>query len=112
MRRRTPATRVLALLTAWSVAAAPLSMPAPAQAQSLPRGIPVIRVEDADFGGARTLLLGHAHDGRDLQLEQAEKTMAYVHRLWGHEVVLDTVLDGKRTHLTFSERGFSARPVK
>jgi stage V sporulation protein R len=75
-------------------------------------GIPVIRVEDADFGGARTLLLAHVHDGRDLQLEQAEKTLGYVHRLWGHEVVLDTVLDGKRTHLSFGERGFSARPVK
>jgi stage V sporulation protein R len=75
-------------------------------------GVPVIRVEDADFGGARTLLLGHQHDGRDLQLEQAEKTLAYVHRLWGHEVVIDTMVDGKRTHLTFSERGFAAKPVK
>ena len=75
-------------------------------------GIPVIRVEDADFGGSRTLLLGHVHDGRDLQLEQAEKTLAYVHRLWGHEVVIDTLVDGKRTHLTYSERGFSAKPVK
>jgi stage V sporulation protein R len=28
-------------------------------------GVPVIRVEDADFGGSRTLLLGHVHDGRD-----------------------------------------------
>jgi len=75
-------------------------------------GVPVIRVEDADFGGSRTLLLGHVHDGRDLQLEQAEKTLAYVHRLWGHEVVIDTSVDGKRTHLSFSERGFSAKPIK
>jgi stage V sporulation protein R len=75
-------------------------------------GVPVIRVEDADFGGSRTLLLGHQHDGRDLQLEQAEKTLSYVHRLWGHEIVLDTMLEGKRTHLTFGERGFAAKPVK
>jgi len=75
-------------------------------------GVPVIRVEDADFGGSRTLLLGHVHDGRDLNLEQAEKTLAYVHRLWGHEIVLDTTIDGKHTHLTFSERGFAAKPVK
>jgi stage V sporulation protein R len=74
--------------------------------------VPVIRVEDADFGGNRTLLLGHFHDGRDLQLEQAEKTLAYVYRLWGHEIVLDTVLDGKRAHLTYGERGFAAKPVK
>jgi stage V sporulation protein R len=74
--------------------------------------IPVIRVDDADFGGARTLLLGHMHDGRDLQLEQAEKTLAYVHRLWGHEVVIDTVVDGKRTHLCYNDRGFAAKTVK
>jgi stage V sporulation protein R len=75
-------------------------------------GVPVIRVEDADFGGSRTLLLGHVHDGRDLNLEQGEKTLAYVHRLWGHEVVLDTTIDGKHTHLTYGERGFAAKPVK
>jgi stage V sporulation protein R len=75
-------------------------------------GVPVIRVEDADFGGSRTLLLGHEHDGRDLQLEQAEKTLAYVYRLWGHEVIIDTSVDGKRTHLCFNDRGFAAKTVK
>src|SRR5581483_6395775 len=45
--------------------------------------IPVIKVEDADFGHNRTLYLKHYHDGRDLQLEYAEKTLAYVGRLWG-----------------------------
>jgi len=71
--------------------------------------VPVIQVEDADFGGARALLLAHAHDGRDLQLEDAEKTLAYVHRLWGHEVVLDTTVDGKHVHLTYGERGFTSK---
>jgi stage V sporulation protein R len=75
-------------------------------------GTPVIRVEDADFGQSRTLLLTHVHDGRDLLLESAEKTLAFVHRLWGHEVVLDTVLDGKRSHLSFGERGFASKAVK
>ena len=36
--------------------------------------IPVIKVEDADFGQTRTLYLKHHHDGRDLHLEYAEKT--------------------------------------
>ena len=74
-------------------------------------GVPVIRVADADFSGTRTLLLAHDHDGRDLKLEQAEKTLGYVHRLWGHDVVIDTQLDGKQTHLTFSEHGFAAKAV-
>ena len=71
--------------------------------------VPVIRVLDADFGGSRTLLLEHVHDGRDLHLENAERTLGYVHRLWGREVALDTVLGGKKTTLTFGERGFAAK---
>src|SRR5579885_2977584 len=42
--------------------------------------IPVIKVEDADYGHTRTLYLKHYHDGRDLQLEHAEKTLAFVQR--------------------------------
>jgi len=74
--------------------------------------IPVIRVEDADHNHNRTLLLTHLHDGRDLQLEYAEKTLAYVNRLWGREVALETVVNGKRTLLTYGERGFSAKASK
>ena len=74
--------------------------------------IPVIRVEDADHNHNRTLLLSHAHDGRDLQLEYGEKTLAYLHRLWGREVALETTVNGKRTFLTFGDRGFSAKAAK
>jgi stage V sporulation protein R len=74
--------------------------------------IPVIRVEDADYNHNRTLLLGHAHDGRDLQLEYAEKTLAHLHRLWGREVILETSVNGKRTFLSFGDRGFSAKASK
>jgi stage V sporulation protein R len=75
-------------------------------------GIPVIRIEDADFGHKRTLYLVHQHDSRDLHLENAEKTLGYVYRLWGREVVLETVVSGKRTLLTFNDRGFSAKTLK
>jgi stage V sporulation protein R len=74
--------------------------------------IPVIKVEDADFGQNRTLYLKHYHDGRDLQLEYAEKTLAFVQRLWGHESVLETTLQGKRSLLCYNERGFSMRALK
>ncbi len=74
--------------------------------------IPVIKVEDADFGQARTLYLKHAHDGRDLHLEYAEKTLSYLQRLWGREVVLETTLDGKRSLLCSNDRGFSVRALK
>ena len=74
--------------------------------------LPVIQVEDADHAHNRTLLLGHRHDGRDLQLGYAEHTLEYVHRLWGHQVLLDTTIDGKHTHLTYGDKGFTVTTVK
>jgi stage V sporulation protein R len=74
--------------------------------------VPVIKIEDADFGNSRTLYLRHYHDGRDLQLEAAEKTLGYLHRLWGHDVALESVVNGKRTLLSVSDRGFSAKSLK
>ena len=44
--------------------------------------------------------------------DYAEKTLAYVHRLWGREVALESVVNGKRTILTYGERGFSAKASK
>ena len=75
-------------------------------------GIPVIKVEDAGFGSNQTLSVKHDHDGRDLHLEYAERTMSYLYRLWGREVALETVVSGKRTVLTFNDRGFSTKPLK
>ena len=61
--------------------------------------IPTIKIEDADHGGRRTLYLKHEHDGRDLQLEYAERTLEHVRKLWGREVVLETVVNGRRSLL-------------
>jgi stage V sporulation protein R len=74
--------------------------------------IPVIKVEDADFGQNRTLYLRHYHDGRDLHLEYAEKTLAYVYALWGRECALETMVRGRRILLIYNERGFSTRTIK
>ncbi len=74
--------------------------------------VPVIRVEDADHGGTRTLLLSHGHDGRDLQLENAERTLGYVHRLWGRDIVLETTMNGKKAVLSYGEKGFAAKAAK
>ncbi|MBI3785455.1 MAG: SpoVR family protein [Deltaproteobacteria bacterium] len=75
-------------------------------------GVPVIKVEDADFGNNRTLHLVHYHDGRDLQVEYAERTLAYVHRLWARDVALETSVSGKKVLLTFGERGFASKQIK
>ena len=61
--------------------------------------IPSIKVEDADFGKNRTLYLKHYHDGRDLQLEYAERTLRHVQALWEREVVLESEVNGKKSLL-------------
>lgn len=58
-------------------------------------GIPIIKIEDADFGKKRTLYLKHEHDNRDLQLEYAERTLRHMEFLWQREVVLETIVNGR-----------------
>jgi stage V sporulation protein R len=65
--------------------------------------IPVIKIDDADFGKNRTLYLKHYHDGRDLLLEYAERTLRHIRALWEREVVLETVLNGKRSLLKMQD---------
>ena len=71
--------------------------------------IPVIKVEDSDYKHNRTLLLKHEHDGRDLQLDYAEKTMKYLQQLWGYDVAMETVIDGNPTFLSFSDNKLAIR---
>jgi stage V sporulation protein R len=73
--------------------------------------IPVIKVEDADYNNNRGLFLKHFHDGRDLQLEYAEKTLQYVRQLWGREVALETTLNEKKSLLCFSNDKLTIKPI-
>lgn len=81
--------------------------------QTLLRGVgmgstPIIRITDADHGNKRALYLVHEHEGRDLQLEYAEKTLMHLHELWGREAILETMIGEKRTLLKYGEDGFKA----
>lgn len=71
--------------------------------------LPVIRVVDGDRSGTRTLVIEHVHDGRDLHPEYTEKTLQFVHQLWQNEVILETNLGDKKSHLVHNDRGFSIR---
>jgi stage V sporulation protein R len=73
--------------------------------------IPVIKVEDADYNQNRTLFLRHFHDGRDLQLEYAEKTLQYLRQLWGWDVALETIINEKKSLLCFSGDKLIIKPV-
>jgi stage V sporulation protein R len=70
---------------------------------------PVIKIHDADYGSVRALYLKHDHDGRDLQIGHAEKTLGHLHFLWGRDVRLETQTKGKRTMFFYGEHGFDAK---
>jgi stage V sporulation protein R len=70
---------------------------------------PVIRIEDADYKQNRVLYLTHAHDGRDLELGYAEKTLAYLYQLWGREVLLETDVQGSDYVFSYGDDGFNQR---
>jgi stage V sporulation protein R len=63
-------------------------------------GVPVIRIEEIDHHGDRALYLRHAADGRDLEMEYAEKTLGHLHRLWGRKVHLQTLLEDQKILLS------------
>ncbi len=57
---------------------------------------PYIQVYNVNFRGDRTLTLRHdMHNGRPLEQSNAEEVVKHLHRLWGFNVVLESVKDGK-----------------
>jgi stage V sporulation protein R len=64
-------------------------------------GVPYIELLDADYRRSGELYLRHRHEGEDLDVGYAEKTLGYVHRLWGRPVHVETVVDGTGTVLSF-----------
>ena len=54
--------------------------------------IPVLYVESCKKNGL--LILGHEHDGRDLDINETKSTMKHLSYLWDNSVVLDALIDG------------------
>ena len=70
-------------------------------------GIPVIEVEDGDFHRRGELYLIHRHEGIDLDLPYAERTLQHVRTLWGRPVHLETQSAGRRLVLTYDGQAHS-----
>lgn len=66
-------------------------------------------VEDGDFEGRSELYLKHYHDGKDLDMQYGERTLQYVHQLWGRPVHLETRVGEKNTVLTCDGAGVRKR---
>lgn len=64
-------------------------------------GYPYLVVDNGDYRGNRELYIKHMHEGQDLDLNYAEKTLQHVYVLWGRPVHLETIFDGKRILLSY-----------
>jgi stage V sporulation protein R len=53
--------------------------------------IPHIYVDRVDSDGS--LVLKHEHDGRDLDLDYADKVMDHIRQMWNKEVKLFTIIE-------------------
>lgn len=70
-------------------------------------GIPVIYVEDADYNRHGELLLTHAYDGKQLDLDYTARTLKNLFKLWKRPVHIATVVDDTKTLLTFDGEEFT-----
>ena len=56
-------------------------------------GIPSIHISELTKDDV--LVLEHDHDGRDLELNNADEVISHVHELWGGEVKMFTIVEGE-----------------
>ena len=76
------------------------------------RGTPRVYVVDANEANRGELRLEHAHDGMDIQLDWAGRTLANLVHIWGRPVHLDTVVDGKPVRLSHDGSALTRSAVK
>ena len=76
------------------------------------RGNPRIFVTDGNHANRGELELSHQHEGMDIQVEWAERTLRNVCALWGRPVHLVTQVDGERVVLHHDGTSFDAEGLK
>jgi stage V sporulation protein R len=74
-------------------------------------GDPYITIEDADYKGNYELYLKHHFDKTPLDLGYAEKTLQYLHSMWGRNVHIETIMDGRKVLLSFDGRNNTKRAL-
>lgn len=64
-------------------------------------GFPYVLVENGDYNRSGELYLKHAYEGIELDLKYVERTLPYIHYLWGKSVHLETIVDEKPVLFTY-----------
>jgi stage V sporulation protein R len=73
-------------------------------------GFPYLTVQDGDYLRNGELYIKHHFEGMELDIKYVERTLPYVHHLWGKTIHLESMIedrgvlftyDGKKTHRRF-----------
>lgn len=64
-------------------------------------GQPFISVHDANFKNRSELLLAHRHEGYDLKISEAHRTLENVFKVWKRTVNIKTIVQGEGRLLTY-----------
>ncbi|GLG01306.1 stage V sporulation protein R [Alicyclobacillus hesperidum subsp. aegles] len=75
-------------------------------------GIPVLYVEDGDYNRNGELYIKHEYEGVELDLRHLERTLPYLHRVWGRQVHLQTVVEGRDVIFSYDGKKTQRRFVK
>ncbi|MGD6855336.1 SpoVR family protein [Bacillus infantis] len=68
-------------------------------------GFPYLTVADGDYLKNGELYLKHGFEGIELDLKYLEKVLPYIHQLWGRNVNLETIVEGKQMLFTYDGKG-------
>ncbi|MDP4095541.1 SpoVR family protein [Paenibacillus sp. P96] len=64
-------------------------------------GAPYLVVQDADYNRTGELVLKHHYEGVELDLKYLERTLPYIHFLWGRTVHLETIVEDKKAMFSY-----------
>lgn len=64
-------------------------------------GFPYLVVQDGNYEDNGELYLKHMYEGSELDLKYVERTLPYVHKLWGRTIHLETTMEDKTVLFTF-----------
>jgi stage V sporulation protein R len=68
-------------------------------------GFPYITVNDGDYAKNGELYLKHWFEGIELDLKYLEKVLPYVHQLWGRNIHMESVIEGRTMLFTYDGKG-------
>jgi stage V sporulation protein R len=64
-------------------------------------GFPYLVIKDGDYLRNGELYISHQYEGMELDIKYVEKTLPYIHTLWGRTIHLETTVEEKRVLFTY-----------